>query len=930
LNHERVLWYVIFAAILWGSTMGYQSSRFDLGNATTPSDCSFISGNPILDLELSSSAVCFEEIINQGDSSTNVKIARTNTRLDFLFIALYCTMFALFAIVYKNRWSSLLGACIALTGVLDVLENSRILNGLGRLNSLAPDWMTPRPFSFWKWIAFAIVLFWTASLVKVGHRFLSATLFLAAIFTLAGVHFALSMKAAGACLSLALIVASVQYFPFEIKLSWLQYAYLMRFQIVFGLLLAVGLPAGYFFVPSIFLGLFDTRGLRSFTLVVWASLQLAWAIMVTSRLVLAYGAERFPDVIPTNVQAMKSRTVIFFGLLAVPCILMATLASLDVPGWQILLGIVSGTAIAALVLFLTAMLHFAIEFPSRTTAEIVFPSFGILKASTRKPTAPEPFVIQSTNQGHRSMIEKTLDGMGKLVPPELQQGIWDSAGILRSGHQLALTAVAILLAVYAILGFAFYPAHIAPEHQPAALFYLLFLFTLLTWVLSGASFFLDRLRLPVFSTLIACSFLTGVVGTDHEFSITTLGEPDNKILTPVQVVKDWAGGLRKNGDTITIVSTAGGGIRASAWTAEVLTRLQEQCGAKFSSSLLLISSVSGGSVGSMAFLTPYQSLTGDLPHDSLDPIRRRSSRSSLSGVGWGFLYPDFVRTVPLVGAFVPQTFDRGWALENSWMSGAKIFPNLGQWRKDVDMGTRPAAIFNATAAESGERFVIASTDIDPTGTVVFSTRFPNWDIPIATAARLSATFPYVSPMAKASGGPADNRFHAGDGGYYDNSGVLSAVAWLREAKPEVLKAKYRVLFILIDSEPGSEPEGKTWSWQRQIIAPVETLENVRTSSQEFRDKVEFETSVESLTEEGLKVSAAKFLFRVPPHAADGMKIGAGRALFSRYLGVDVDAAPLSWHLNQAQMQSIERAWDDPSVNSARKVVYSEMGCPLSP
>jgi hypothetical protein len=51
-----------------------------------------------------------------------------------------------------------------------------------------------------------------------------------------------------------------------------------------------------------------------------------------------------------------------------------------------------------------------------------------------------------------------------------------------------------------------------------------------------------------------------------------------------------------------VVAASGGGITASLWTARVLTALQGEVGTDFTRSIRLISSVSGGSVGTMYFL----------------------------------------------------------------------------------------------------------------------------------------------------------------------------------------------------------------------------------------------------------------------------------------------------------------------------------------
>jgi hypothetical protein len=52
------------------------------------------------------------------------------------------------------------------------------------------------------------------------------------------------------------------------------------------------------------------------------------------------------------------------------------------------------------------------------------------------------------------------------------------------------------------------------------------------------------------------------------------------------------------------------------------------------------------------------------------------------------------------------------------------------------------------------------------------------DLPLYSAALLSATFPYVSHVTRLPLDYANNAHHFGDGGYYDNDGVGSALEFL--------------------------------------------------------------------------------------------------------------------------------------------------------
>jgi len=209
-------------------------------------------------------------------------------------------------------------------------------------------------------------------------------------------------------------------------------------------------------------------------------------------------------------------------------------------------------------------------------------------------------------------------------------------------------------------------------------------------------------------------------------------------------------------------------------------------------------------------------------------------------------------------------------------------------------------IFNATVSENGERFLIGSSDTASEGTLRFFDLFPDSDIRVATAARLSATFPYASPLARASAGPNANAYHVGDGGYYDNSGLLSAVEWLRDAGEAV--HGYQVLLILIDAKAGSSKAGSSWSWQKQIVGPIETLLNVRTSSQQLRDSIELRMAVDYLAAQNVHVKPVPFLF-----SSEG-------------------PAPVSWHLTKPQITEIGRSWGDPGNVESRDLIYDALAC----
>src|SRR5437773_11256272 len=122
--------------------------------------------------------------------------------------------------------------------------------------------------------------------------------------------------------------------------------------------------------------------------------------------------------------------------------------------------------------------------------------------------------------------------------------------------------------------------------------------------------------------------------------------------------------------------------------------------------------------------------------------------------------------------------DRGIAAEHAWKRQApEVAAPLAAWRPDVLGGRRmPAVIFNATLEDTGGRLAIGTTDLaDKRGVKNFGSIYGNVvDPSVVTAARLSATFTYVSPAARIDAPVLRTRtYHVVDGGYFDNYGIAS-------------------------------------------------------------------------------------------------------------------------------------------------------------
>ena len=353
----------------------------------------------------------------------------------------------------------------------------------------------------------------------------------------------------------------------------------------------------------------------------------------------------------------------------------------------------------------------------------------------------------------------------------------------------------------------------------------------ITAALAATAHFGRHVRLPVLATvLLLAVFVFGRWNDNHEVGRRTLHRADapkvmdlpnpRKTETVETRLVAWCaaqpGGCLddKNPTPIVFIAAEGGASRAGYWAADVLGRLQfdtKDDERPFSDRVFAISSVSGGSVGVMA----YVSTLSDRPDLAGAPFA--DGLADLAGVDYlspamsGLLFPDLVqRFSPWPLAFLP---DRAETLETGFESGWRQHcrhehdndpdhvtchdrdlwtkPFLSLWRPADGGGAKrwtPIVLINGARQEDGRRIITTNVAITPED-------FPNAidfhdltgrDVRISTAIHNGARFPVVSPGGTLKDRDGKPYGHVLDGGYFDGGGVVTmadtAAAALRVAK----------------------------------------------------------------------------------------------------------------------------------------------------
>lgn len=174
-----------------------------------------------------------------------------------------------------------------------------------------------------------------------------------------------------------------------------------------------------------------------------------------------------------------------------------------------------------------------------------------------------------------------------------------------------------------------------------------------------------------------------------------------------------------------------------------------------------------------------------------------------------------------------------------------------------------------------------------------------YDIDLWSAARLSATFSYVSPAARAACFDPRNverqaanddslgRLHLIDGGYHDNYGVASALDWIAAQQDREGNLPFeRIALIEIRAKPDIPGANARTEWSSAWLGPFWGLFN----SWGFAQSSANDTAVNQLI----------------------ARLRQRKICIDSFIFVPKWSGPLSWHLSDEQKILLRRQWQEGS------------------
>ncbi len=345
---------------------------------------------------------------------------------------------------------------------------------------------------------------------------------------------------------------------------------------------------------------------------------------------------------------------------------------------------------------------------------------------------------------------------------------------------------------------------------------------------------------------------------------------------------------------LVIVATTGGGIQAAVWTAVVLEKLEKDMPA-FRDHIRLMTGASGGMQAAGLYAADF----ARYPRPEPNWLSDRLARDSL----WPTVQEMLVHDLPRLGWPGRSDADRGRRLEKQWQDNTALWTHRGmpsgppanwfqaasedyrqagrspfernfyEMRTDEAQCKQPVLVFSPMLVEDCRRVVISNLsmewfaktrvphlnprppyepmkpdDLISIPALEFWRYFPDAreKFTVGTAARMSATFPFVGPAVSL---PTLPPRRVVDAGYFDNFGINMASMWLHHHRAEILAHTSGVVIVEIRAYPRREeklrfaltnadgrPTAESFNWAvAESASPLEAVYNLYARSAYFRN-----------------------------------------------------------------------------------------------
>jgi len=355
--------------------------------------------------------------------------------------------------------------------------------------------------------------------------------------------------------------------------------------------------------------------------------------------------------------------------------------------------------------------------------------------------------------------------------------------------------ILVLALLYAVYGFVIHPI----KHQMYYAYRLRKGINESRWNLPRyAALYLVPISVILFIVLIAVSIKTG--NDLHTLSPVKENSAINEVEYRAKLYDQL---LQDDDSTIYFIASYGGGLMANAWNSLLLDTLANYNGKNILNSTVAMSGVSGGAMG--------QGMYTAIHKNNLNPAKRKKvieniAKGNFLSLDIAYMFGfDFIREWAIWDNYFKPNRAKRSMNEYQRVIGDPNMASLSfreYWQELFDKSYHPVLLVNTTSTHS-TRGISCSVKLDD-----FKRAFPGAEnildtekddgMSLCYSDALSTTnrFPFLSPAAKIKG-----HGHYVDGGYFENSGMLSLYNFYEYLASDLLWQQnfknHKVVFIQI-------------------------------------------------------------------------------------------------------------------------------------
>jgi hypothetical protein len=381
----------------------------------------------------------------------------------------------------------------------------------------------------------------------------------------------------------------------------------------------------------------------------------------------------------------------------------------------------------------------------------------------------------------------------------------------------------------------------------------------------------------------------------------------------IEILENWKAKQSSSKPKLIIVNVTGGGIRSSLWTFEVLNMLDSATDGALHEQTFMITGSSGGMLGASFFREiKYREKTNDWnpewPKDR-KALREGLAKDMLNPTIFNFLVNDlFFRFRTYDYGNRTYIKDRGAAFDRSFNQNTlgMLNKSLGDYHAPEFRAEMPIMIFAPIMIQDGRRMVISA---QPTSFLTFTQNqqtslddrvfdglefrriFAAQDaenISFITTNRISASFPYITPLVNL---PSKPEIELIDAGVRDNDGFEIGMRIAHQFNDWLEANTSGVVFIRVKADrPHDEPQLMQPLRKDRFSDLIRPIGGVITS---FSNLQVFNKSL------------------IRQFGEDALDVPVSVLNFPLFRPLEDEDLSLSWRLTQKEREKIQNALDRP-------------------